>query len=178
MPHRIQKLREDAAGATTLLLVALLAGFSVNTLRARPLPLAHATRAERLDAAVARLQGPRLAPGTPAPAFVNVADVESALGDSGVLIIDVRPDLFFEDGHIPGAKNLMRDKFEETYPKMSEAMKKAVRVIVYCAGAHCETGEAVTEALRKLGHNNISLYRGGWDEWSAQNHEIEKGASR
>lgn len=176
----LQNLRGDLPGALMLVAAAVVGGFLFNSLRADPLPLAHASRAERLDAAVGRLQSGEARSGLAAasPAFVSAGEVEGALGSAEVLLIDVRPDLFFDEGRIPGALNLPRDKFEALYPRHADAMRGAKRVIVYCAGAHCDEAESITAALRKLGHDNISVFTGGWAEWTAQNRKVEKEDSK
>ena len=174
-----QKLKDDLPGAFLLITAAVVGGFLINALRAEPLPLAHASRGERLDAAVARLQGAGPA-GAAAPVseFATAGEVEAALGSARVVLVDVRPDLFYDEGRIPGAINLPRDKFEALYPRHAAAMRAAKRVIVYCAGAHCDEAESLTAALRKLGHGNLSVYKGGWAEWTAQNRKVEKEESK
>ena len=161
--------------ALLLVVGAALTGVAVNALRSKPLPWEHRSQAQRLDESVARLIKARAAPGAVAPEFVLADEVTAFTeGDERVMVFDVRPDLFFQDGRIPGAKNFPREDFEKLYPQYADAISKAPCVIVYCAGSFCEESEKMAEALRKLGHKNIAVYKGGWEEWSQQGRKTEK----
>lgn len=169
-------LRDLGLLGTAAAALALLA----NTLREAPLPWEHAGRADRLNAAVARLGGtaPPAAVSAELPEHVEEAAVAQITGNPAYLILDVRPDLFFADGHLPGALNLPRDKMDTLYPALKSRLAEARGVVVYCAGRHCDEAEAMIAALKRLGHTNLSLYAGGWAEWSARGRPMEKADHR
>jgi rhodanese-related sulfurtransferase len=85
-----------------------------------------------------------------------------------VLILDVRPDYFYNMGHIPGAVNLERGEFGALYPSLKERVANAKRVVVYCSDSGCKDSKAVARLLREAGHKYVSLYPGGWKEWEQQ----------
>lgn len=117
--------------------------------------------------------------GAPNPdVLATMAEVEDALEDPGVVLVDARTPEEFAAGHIPGAVNLpFPENATGTDPKLwkTAAELRALyeglgvtpdtRVIPYCT-----TGvrSAVTYfTLRLLGFPDVQLYTGSWAEWSA-----------
>ncbi|MDR2983133.1 MAG: hypothetical protein LBV12_12935 [Puniceicoccales bacterium] len=169
------KLFQDMTWGLVMAVFSLVCGLAINFLREKPLPLKYEDKSVRLDAAVARLNGENLSVSQLGKT-VTSGELEALLQQkANVILLDVRPDLFYEDSHIPGALNLSREDFEEKYPSMASKLIQADRVIVYCAGDYCEEAEMVAEALRKLGHKNLSIYPGGWAEWQRRKKDFSPG---
>lgn len=84
-----------------------------------------------------------------------------------MLVLDARPELFHRIAHIPGAKILPRDDFEAAYPSVESALRQARHLILYCASVTCEDAELVRKGLHKLGYKRISIFNGGWSEWTS-----------
>jgi rhodanese-related sulfurtransferase len=105
----------------------------------------------------------------PAAATVSLADFWTAVENKSALILDGRPAVFFERGYVSGALNLSRDEFACDYRRLAPTQKAAQTkpVIVYCSGGACHNSRLVANALLSLGFRDGSVYRGGWDEWSA-----------
>lgn len=77
-------------------------------------------------------------------------------------LIDVRPRLEFDSGHLPGAISIPIDEL----PIRVEEIPRQRPVVAYCRGTYCLfAGEAV-ELLRSKGFEAVRL-DGGWTEWSA-----------
>jgi 3-mercaptopyruvate sulfurtransferase SseA len=98
----------------------------------------------------------------------RTAQGESASGASNtsVLIIDARSDLFFAQGHIPGAENISVEFFERDLANVRGKIAAAKRLVVYCDAADCPLSEVVVVRLRKAGiKTQIGIYQGGWQEW-------------
>jgi len=97
------------------------------------------------------------------------------LQDGGkVLLVDVRPSLFYAMGHIPEAVSLPKKRYAAEYPKKKSALDEALaagRVIVlYCTNVECPDGYSVAKLLSAEGYS-VSLYKGGWEEWKAMGFE-------
>ena len=110
------------------------------------------------------------APFAIAPAArVSLPDFRIAVESKNDLILDARPSVFFERGHVPGALNLSRDDFATDYRRLAPTLKisRDKRIIVYCSGGACHDSRLVANALLSLGFSDVSVYTGGWDEWSA-----------
>ncbi len=107
-----------------------------------------------------------------------IAEVASAVGDSGVVFVDARNADEYAAGHIPGAVNIpYQTNAERDVPRSWKSDETLLalyadsgvtpdrRVIPYCS-----TGvrSAVTWfTLRMLGFSDTSLFSGSWAEWSA-----------
>jgi rhodanese-related sulfurtransferase len=158
----------DCAGVAVLAIVALMIGLAINWFSSRPLPIAYQTPEQRFDRELTTLvTAPPFA--IPPSATVGLSQFRTAVEDKSALILDARPAEFFERGHVPGALNLSRDEFSRDYQQLSPVLKAANNrpIIVYCSGGACHDSRLVANALLSLGFNNVSVYTGGWDEWSA-----------
>jgi len=85
------------------------------------------------------------------------------------LIIDVRSNSFYEQGHIAGAVNLPHDQFFSLPANFETTLERASRsgkaIILYCAGTHCDDAEKACQMLSQKGMK-VGVYTGGWEEWS------------
>jgi rhodanese-related sulfurtransferase len=178
-------LRVELCRAGLLVCGAVLLAVGVNLLREKPLGMLYQNPKARVlaDAGALKAQGRGQVSGadtgnsavdvvvsTNAVADIEeVAEVAAKKFGGRVLLVDARPDVFFEDGHIAGAINLPSGEFKKVYPAREAALKAAKRIIVYCDGGGCESSAVVVSALRELGFGNVAEYKGGWREFSGRN---------
>ena len=106
-----------------------------------------------------------------APKEITSVDLERLflLKEEGkVLLVDVRPSVFFVLGHIDGAISMPLKSFEASYPKKKGELDAAVAVgkviVLYCADLNCPDAYATAKKLVVDGYAT-SIYKGGWDEW-------------
>ncbi len=116
----------------------------------------------------------------------TVADVQAAIEDPDVAIIDSLPAEFYSGewnwpglraGHIPTALNLyVDDNLDPTDETLLPADALAAlwqeiglepdqRVITYCGAGYA--GAMNLFVLHQMGYENVSLYDGSWMEWGA-----------
>jgi len=156
-----------------LILVAFVSscalGVLTNSLRRVPLPMVY----ENPEARMLRTVSSGAAPIALEPEVLEFKAVLGAWKDSGALFVDARESAFFEEGHIPRAINLPRDEILRA-KTIVELASKSRPVIVYCSGEDCEDSKLVAKALLALGHSKVSVYSGGWEEWSASRSPVEK----
>jgi len=169
----------DLAGVALLAFAALAAGLMLNRLSARPLPLVYQTPEQRLSAELTMLvTAPpfKLAPA----ATVGLEEFRASVEGKSALILDARPSVFFEQGHVPGALNLAREDFALDYGHLTPVLKAAgdKPIIVYCSGGECHDSRLVANALLTLGFPNVSIFTGGWDAWSAAGLPASTGSAR
>ncbi|MEO8616722.1 MAG: rhodanese-like domain-containing protein [Luteolibacter sp.] len=92
------------------------------------------------------------------------------------LIFDVRPGFYYSLGHVPGAINWPRARFDSglaTYePKIQSATAEGKPVFLYCTDLACPDALAVAEKLAARGHS-IAVLQGGWEAWKAGELPIE-----
>ncbi len=163
----MQVLR-DLGGVALLAIASLAAGLVINRFSHGPLPVVYQTPEERFDAELTTLVAAppfKIAPA----ATVGLDEFRKAVESKSALILDARPSVFFEQGHVPGALNLARDDFARDYRNLAGVLQAAhdKPIVVYCSGGDCHDSRLVANALLSLGINNVTIFTGGWNEWSA-----------
>jgi rhodanese-related sulfurtransferase len=91
------------------------------------------------------------------------ADVAGKLKRGEIYLIDVRPPLEFDNGHLPGAASI---PIEELPKRLSE-LPRDRPIIAYCRGEYCLMADEAVALLRKRGFDAHRL-EGGWPEWVAE----------
>jgi len=164
-------------------ITALSAGiaFAANALQQEPVSLTYRTPAQRLTAHPTK-QDAEEAPAIPLHASTGEVPVisreigvialdrlESLKEGREILLLDVRPSLFYQIGHIPEAHSLQAKDFEADYASMRTRIETAVsqgkKIVVYCAGTHCPDASKVAQKLSQLGHGNLLIFEEGWEGW-------------
>jgi rhodanese-related sulfurtransferase len=173
------QILRDLGGVAILALAALAAGLAMNRFSSQPLPIVYQTPAQRFDAELTTLvTAPpfKIAPA----ATVGLEEFLAAVKSKNTLIIDARPSVFFEQGHVPGALNLSRERFARDYRRLAPVLKPAVDkpVIVYCSGGDCHDSRLVANALLSLGFSNVSVFTGGWIAWSEARLPVSTGSGQ
>lgn len=90
-----------------------------------------------------------------------------------VFLIDVRPSVEYEAGHLPGA---VRMPIEELPQRLHEIPRDRP-VIAYCRGEYCLFADEAVALLREHGIAAARL-QGGWPEWLADGREVVTNGNR
>lgn len=77
-----------------------------------------------------------------------------------VVVIDVRPRIEFEAGHIQGARSIPLGELEE---RLADLPADA-EVVAYCRGPYCVYAHEAVRRLQETGRQAVRL-EGGWPEW-------------
>jgi rhodanese-related sulfurtransferase len=102
----------------------------------------------------------------------NVSDVKRRreAGEKFILV-DVREDNEWANGHLPGAihlgKGIIERDIEQRVPDSSS------KVILYCGGGF--RSALVADNLQKMGYTNVESMDGGWKGWLDAGLPTEKG---
>lgn len=111
----------------------------------------------------------------------NVTEVEALFRDPRyaqelILFVDARDDHHFQEGHIPGARQLDRFYPERYLPAVLPRASAAEVVVVYCTGGECEDSVFAAGLLREagIGAERLRVYLGGFKEWSERGLPIER----
>jgi rhodanese-related sulfurtransferase len=173
------RILRDLGGVVVLALASLAVGLVVNHFSSRPLPIVYQTPEQRFDAELTTLVAAPPLNIAPA-ATIGLAEFRAAVDGKNALILDARPSVFFERGHVPGALNLARDEFAVDYRHLSPILKAAADkpIIVYCSGGDCHDSKMVANALMTLGFSHVSVFTGGWEAWSAAGLPVATGSVR
>ena len=128
---------------------------------------------------------------------LTVRDVEAALGDSSVLLVDARGPERFEGrtepldrvpGHIPGAVNhfYKRNVTDQGQMLPADALREQFSALLGDRSPegvvmYCGSGVSACQNLLAMAHAGISgakLYPGSWSEWSSDpRRPVETGAA-
>jgi rhodanese-related sulfurtransferase len=82
----------------------------------------------------------------------------------GMMLLDIRSDKEYEQGHIPGAAHVPLSEIGERVKKL----KKDKELVVYC-----QNGNRSIWAIKRLmgmGYKNLYNLKGGYDAWKRIHH--------
>jgi rhodanese-related sulfurtransferase/DNA-binding transcriptional ArsR family regulator len=96
-------------------------------------------------------------------------DLHARLARRAVTIIDVRPAVEFESGHLPGAISAPVDAL----PSLIDELPRDRPVVAYCRGTYCLFADEAVALLRERGFEAYRLL-GGWPEWLAEDLPVSK----
>ena len=104
-----------------------------------------------------------------APPQEDEVTVERVKGEFGgkVLWLDARPEEQYVAGHIPEAKLLNEQGFNEQLFELIDVLQKnTLPVVIYCGGEKCEASRKIKERLvESLPMENVWVVKGGWPAW-------------
>jgi sulfur dioxygenase len=94
---------------------------------------------------------------------VNVASAKQLLAEGNIVVVDVREESEYANGHIDNAIPLPRGVLEFKVDSIPGLADKSRAVVVYCRTG----GRAALAAqtLQLLGYNNVLSIAGGFDAW-------------
>ncbi|NRB22931.1 metalloregulator ArsR/SmtB family transcription factor [Shewanella sp.] len=99
---------------------------------------------------------------TPKEQTISSKELVSKFDDQKLLILDVRPQREFLQGHIRGAINVQPEEIE----KQIQDLATDKIVIAYCRGPYCLYSYKMLESLREKGIEAFRLEE-GFPEWKA-----------
>jgi len=93
---------------------------------------------------------------------ISVTDTQARLAkDQNVLLVDVREDDEWRDGHATGAKHLGKGIIERDIEQ--QVPDKNTELILYCGGGY--RSALVADVLQRMGYTNAWSMAGGWKSW-------------
>ncbi len=114
------------------------------------------------------------ADGTAVPR-ISQTDFQKLHTAGDVLVIDVRSDAIFQNGHIPGAIAVPFADIESHIDSI-RARARGRQIVTYCS---CPAEHSAAEAaltLYRHGFKQVRALVGGFPEWVAGGGRVEKGA--
>jgi rhodanese-related sulfurtransferase len=94
-------------------------------------------------------------------------------GGKAPLLFEALPAKYFDDGHLPGARNMPHDAVAELAPRL--APDKTAPIVVYCASATCQNSHIAAGVLGQLGYTDVRVYAGGKKDWLEAGLAVEQG---
>lgn len=176
----MKSLLGDLAGGVVLMIVATLIGVGFNAVRSNPVKLIQNTTAVStvqhgdeskdttgLDTATTTAQE------TLPEGAIGVDEVKRLFDEGTAVVIDARGPGAFEEGHIPGAVNIPYDQLPDYIETLQSEVFTGDVVICYCWGPTCDFSDQLATELLIMGYENVTVFTGGWEEWTAAGHPTE-----
>ncbi len=94
--------------------------------------------------------------------IVTAEEIKAKLDNNArFIILDVRKEVEYIQGHITGATN-----FEMTDLEIkSKYLLKDIEIITMCDGSDCQRSTAAAKDLKEMGFGHVSNFKGGMKEW-------------
>jgi rhodanese-related sulfurtransferase len=103
---------------------------------------------------------------------VSGEDLMQRVRKGEVIVLDVRPELEYRAGHIPGARSVPLSELKRHLANLP----KNREIVAYCRGPQCVMAIEAVELLRKRGFRAQRMEQGVMD-WRARGWRIETSAS-
>ena len=104
-------------------------------------------------------------------ADISQADLQAAIANKSVVLLDVNGTDSYNDGHIPGAINF--EAQQKDIAKLLPADKKAL-IVAYCGNERCPAYKEGANAALALGYTNVKHFAPGILGWKKSGAAIEK----
>jgi rhodanese-related sulfurtransferase len=99
------------------------------------------------------------------------AALTGLINHDNALVVDLRATAEFEQGHIPGSKNVLLSQFDPEHKQLTAA--KALPVVLVCKSG--QTADGAARRLRKAGFAHVYVLDGGIQAWQQAELPLVKG---
>ncbi len=90
------------------------------------------------------------------------------------LLLDARPAVDYDEGHIPSAISLPFNAMEDAFENVRVLLTSEQPVITYCSGLECDDSFMLALFLREQGFTNVVLFAEGFEAWEKAGYPVEK----
>jgi ArsR family transcriptional regulator len=120
--------------------------------------------------------------GETAAGFIHDGSNAISLGeakmlyDAGIaLFLDARDYNAFQQGHLPGARNIPIREAESRIPEIKEMIDAGMIGITYCHDVECGAAVQLADILRAHGLSSVRPLINGWTDWVNTGYPVESG---
>jgi len=106
--------------------------------------------------------------------IVSRTELQAALDQGEVVVLEALPPSYYEQQHIPGARNLPLDDLDALAPLLIPS--KDTAVVTYCSNHACRNSKAAAARLELLGYTNVAAYEAGKQDWIEAGLAVDTGA--
>lgn len=99
---------------------------------------------------------------------VTLDELTARLADPGLVILDVRPNLEYNQGHIAGARSI---PIEELSERLYE-LPRDLEIVAYCRGSYCVFADEAVKLLSLHGYQ-VRRMQYGFPDWQLANRPID-----
>ena len=100
--------------------------------------------------------------------------VEAAIAGNAI-VVEALPAPYYDDAHLPGARNLPHDSDNATITAVLPDHETTV--VVYCSNVACQNSTILSRRLAELGYTDVRKYEAGKEDWINAGLPVEAGAA-
>jgi rhodanese-related sulfurtransferase len=100
-------------------------------------------------------------------------ELQAAIADGSVTLIDALAGTYWEKQHLPGAIPLHAEHVERIHRDLLP--DRDALIVTYCSNPACSNSQEVASKLERLGYTNVRKYREGIEDWAAAGLPLESG---
>ena len=106
---------------------------------------------------------------------IDREDVRAAIDAGTAIVVEALPASYFDDAHLPGARNLPHDSDDATIAAVLP--DRDATVVVYCSNLACQNSTILSRRLVQLGYSDVREYEVGKEDWINAGLPVESGAA-
>jgi rhodanese-related sulfurtransferase len=106
---------------------------------------------------------------------LSLEELRVLLQENAVTVIDARRPEDHRRGHITGAISVPVTASTAERERALAHVSRSSRIVVYCQNERCPWAGDVVNVLSAYGYTNLSVFPGGWHEWSKTVHKSRDG---
>ena len=99
---------------------------------------------------------------------ISKEDLVQQIADGAVVVLDVRPVVEYEQGHVAGARSIPIDELERRLTELPRDQE----IVAYCRGPYCVFADEAVSLLIERGYRARRLTE-GLPEWRAAGYPVE-----
>jgi rhodanese-related sulfurtransferase len=105
---------------------------------------------------------------------ISRQELQQAIGDGTVTVVETLRSEHYADGHLPGAIHLHFDDVDERALELIPDL--ATPIVTYCSNALCRNSDLAAARLVRLGYSDVRRYVDGKQDWVENGLPIERTA--
>ena len=106
---------------------------------------------------------------------IFLAGAQTRVNDPSGVVFDARTPEQYRTGHLPRARNLPLEDADNRLGEYADWLTFQTPVLLYCGGADCTDALDLALKLREYGFEDLTLYPGGYAEWTEYGGTIRTG---
>lgn len=99
----------------------------------------------------------------------TTSELREKIKENNIILLDVRPENEYKEGHIASALSIPHDQLEERLKELSDEDE----IVVYCRGPFCVFADEAVQLLKSKGYN-VKRLDEGYPDWAHDGLDIDR----
>ncbi len=96
---------------------------------------------------------------------IDYPELKVFMGQSNLQLLDARPKVAYDLGHLPGAVSVPTEALPQILEKIKPPLSEQALTVIYCDGGACFSSITEAKILGSLGFTKLRVYLGGWEDY-------------